>query len=96
MAPGEQLRARQWMGVALAFLGLFLGFAEGFGSAGGTLLGDAFGVIAAVLWSATTVVVRASRLARVSATKTLESVAKFPLGFIPRGAGLVVRDQKLG
>lgn len=71
MAPGEQLRTRQWAGVALAFFGLFLGFAEGFGSAGGTLLGDAFGVIAAVLWAATTVVVRASRLARVSATKTL-------------------------
>ena len=70
--PGERLNAGQWMGVALAFLGVALAFADGFGAArGATLLGDAFGVIAAVLWAATTVLVRATRLTSASAAKTL-------------------------
>lgn len=70
--PGERLNVRQWLGVLLAFVGLFLAFADGFHSAGGaTALGDLFGVIAAVLWAATTVLIRASALARISATRTL-------------------------
>ena len=70
--PGERMNAGQWTGVALAFLGVALAFADGFSTAeGSTLIGDAFGVIAAVLWAAVTLVIRASRLTSVSATKTL-------------------------
>jgi drug/metabolite transporter (DMT)-like permease len=70
--PGERLAPLQWAGVLLAFAGLVAAFADGLGAGGrGTLLGDAFGVIAAVLWAATTVLVRGSPLARVSAEKTL-------------------------
>jgi drug/metabolite transporter (DMT)-like permease len=70
--PGERLAPLQWAGVLLAFSGLVAAFADGFGADGrSTLLGDAFGVIAAALWAATTVLVRASSLARVSAEKTL-------------------------
>jgi drug/metabolite transporter (DMT)-like permease len=72
LVPGERLSLRQWAGVLLAFAGVFLAFADGFFSAGGaTALGDLFGVIAAVLWAATTVLIRASGLARITATKTL-------------------------
>ena len=35
------------------------------------MLGDAFGVIAAALWAATTVVIRTTGLSRISASKTL-------------------------
>lgn len=70
--PGERLNAGQWSGVALAFLGVALAFADGFSAASGsTLIGDAFGVIAAVLWAATTVLVRSTRLTSASAAKTL-------------------------
>jgi len=70
--PGERLNAGQWSGVALAFLGVALAFADGFSMASGsTLIGDAFGVIAAVLWAATTVLVRSTRLTSASAAKTL-------------------------
>jgi len=70
--PGERLNASQWTGVALAFLGVALAFADGFGTAAGpTLIGDVFGVIAAALWAATTVLIRATRLSSASATKTL-------------------------
>ncbi len=70
--PGERLNAVQWTGVMLAFLGVALAFADGFSTArGSTLIGDAFGVIAAALWAATTVVIRSTRLTSASATKTL-------------------------
>ena len=70
--PGERLNAGQWTGVALAFLGVALAFADGFSTAkGSTLIGDAFGVIAAALWAATTVLIRSTRLTSASATKTL-------------------------
>ncbi|HEY5291601.1 MAG TPA: DMT family transporter, partial [Burkholderiales bacterium] len=61
--PGERLNAGQWTGVVLAFLGVALAFADGFSTAAGsTLVGDAFGVIAALLWAATTVLIRSTRL----------------------------------
>lgn len=70
--PGERLNASQWTGVGLAFLGVALAFADGFGTAqGSTLIGDVFGVIAAALWAATTVLVRSTRLNSASAAKTL-------------------------
>jgi drug/metabolite transporter (DMT)-like permease len=71
MVAGERLGLRQWLGVALAFSGLVLAFAEGFSAGRNTWLGDACGLIAAILWAATTVLIRATRLARVSAAKTL-------------------------
>ena len=70
--PGERLNAGQWAGILLAFLGVALAFADGFSTAAGsTLIGDVFGIVAAVLWAAVTLVIRASRLASISATKTL-------------------------
>lgn len=70
--PGERLAAVQWAGVLLAFAGLATAFADGFAADGrSTLPGDAAGVIGAALWAATTVLIRGSSLARVSAEKTL-------------------------
>lgn len=69
--PGEQLRPIQWLGVGTAFCGLLAAFGEGFLHARGSLLGDTFGLIAAVMWAATTVWIRATRLSHVSADKVL-------------------------
>ena len=72
LVPGEHLSRTQWAGVLLAFAGVALAFGEGFLAAqGATLLGDLFGMVAAVLWGLTTVLIRASRLSRASAEKTL-------------------------
>ncbi|QGZ62319.1 DMT family transporter [Paraburkholderia acidisoli] len=79
--PGERMRRTQWIGVSIAFVGMALAFADGFvrhGSASGAthamlvgVAGDALGVLGGIAWAATTVVVRSSPLARVSASKAL-------------------------
>lgn len=71
LVPQERLDARQWLGVAVAFGGVVLAFADGFSSGRGTLLGDLFGVLGALFWALTTILIRATRLASVSASKTL-------------------------
>jgi len=71
LVPGEKLVGIQWLGVGLAFMGVALAFGDGFYSDPSSLLGDGFGIIAAFLWAATTVVIRTSSLSNASATKTL-------------------------
>lgn len=85
LVRGEQLFAGQWVGVLLAFCGIGLAFYEGDAS-----VGDAFGVIGAALWAATTVLIRATRLAHARATKTLlyqlaVSAAMLPLASLALG-----------
>jgi drug/metabolite transporter (DMT)-like permease len=67
----ERLNVRQWAGVLIAFGGVALAFGDGFSSGRGTLLGDFFGVLGALFWALTTILIRASRLASVAPAKTL-------------------------
>lgn len=71
LIPQERLDARQWAGVLVAFGGVALAFGDGFSSGRATLLGDFFGLLGAVFWAVTTILIRCTRLASVSATKTL-------------------------
>jgi drug/metabolite transporter (DMT)-like permease len=90
---GERMAWRQWVGVLTAFAGLLLAFIEK--ASGGSLAGDAFGVLAALFWAATTVVIRATPLAQVTATKVLlyqlgvSALVMFPLSWMvgERGIG---------
>ena len=68
LIPGERLHPGQWLGVLVAFGGVVLAF---FNTGKSTWIGDLCGIAAAVFWSATTVLIRATRLAQASATKTL-------------------------
>jgi len=70
VARQERLDAVQGLGLAIAFGGVVWAFAEGL-QGGGSWLGDALGLLAAVLWAGTTVVVRATRLSRALPEKTL-------------------------
>lgn len=70
----ERLTPAQWVGLVLAFGGVVWAFAEGFTRpAAGPLqwLGDLLGIIAAVLWGLTTLVLRASRLSTAPPEQTL-------------------------
>jgi drug/metabolite transporter (DMT)-like permease len=68
---GEQLSWRHLAGVALAFAGIVFGFAGASGVRPDAWIGDGLGLLAALGWAATTVLIRASRLATISATKVL-------------------------
>jgi drug/metabolite transporter (DMT)-like permease len=65
----ERLRPVQWAGLALAFLGLISGFAGG--APGGGAIGDALALLAAGLWGATTIVIKATPLKRADPLKVL-------------------------
>ncbi|HEY4957977.1 MAG TPA: DMT family transporter [Caldimonas sp.] len=74
IARSERLSALQSAGLLLAFAGVAWAFAEGFSRpAAGPMqwLGDGLGVLAGVLWGATTLAIRASALSQASAEKTL-------------------------
>jgi len=73
IARSERLSPLQSAGLVLAFAGVAWAFAEGFSQPHGPKqwLGDALGVLAGVLWGATTLAVRATRLGQASAEKTL-------------------------
>jgi len=74
IAHAERLGWLQTFGLTLAFAGVASAYAEGFthpAAGDRQWLGDALGVAAGVLWGATTLAIRGSRLSAASAEKTL-------------------------
>jgi drug/metabolite transporter (DMT)-like permease len=84
--PGERLRMIQTVGLCCAFVGIAIAFRESLSlPTYRMLIGDLMLVGAAVLWGATTVLVKASPLARIEPGKTLlyqlaVSAVVLPLG----------------
>jgi drug/metabolite transporter (DMT)-like permease len=74
VAKTERPDAVQLIGLAAAFCGVAWAFAEGWGaphSGDRQWLGDALGIVAAVLWGGTTLVIRGSRLGSAAPEQTL-------------------------
>jgi drug/metabolite transporter (DMT)-like permease len=74
IARAERLSPAQLAGLLLAFAGVAWAFAEGFtrpAAGPHQLLGDGLGVLAGVLWGATTLAIRGTKLSAASAEKTL-------------------------
>ncbi|MEX2129767.1 MAG: DMT family transporter [Xanthobacteraceae bacterium] len=70
--PGEQLRRQQTIGLFCAFAGVVIAFSDGLMLPSyRALIGDAMMLAAAALWGATTVLVKATKLARIDPAKTL-------------------------
>ena len=73
--PSERLSLIQWLGIACAFLGIVIAFlfrpAASQAAASSALWGDALALLAGVLWAATTIAVRLTKLAEAPATQTL-------------------------
>jgi len=69
----EKLRPIQWIGLVIAFAAVAVAFSEGFTgtSTARQLRGDALALAGGVLWGLTTLVIRASNMAKASAEKTL-------------------------
>ncbi|WP_245651163.1 DMT family transporter [Paramagnetospirillum marisnigri] len=95
LVPAERLNRVQTLGLGCAFLGIIAAFGETLALPSGTQwIGDAMLLASAVLWGATTLVVRNSALGRLSAEKTLfyqlaVSAVALPLASLALGeAGL--------
>lgn len=72
LLPQETIRRNQWLGMALAFGGILVLFGENLlKPAGQAWIGDLMMLAAAVLWAATTLTIKASRLATAATEKTL-------------------------
>jgi drug/metabolite transporter (DMT)-like permease len=84
--PGEHLRMIQVVGLCCAFVGIVVAFRESLSyPTYRMLMGDGMLAVAAVLWGATTVLIKASPLARINPGKTLlyqlaVSAVVLPLG----------------
>ena len=68
----ERLQPLQWLGIAIAFAGLALAFLGRDDGRAASWWGDAQALLAGLCWGATTVAVRATRLAQASAGETLQ------------------------
>ena len=74
IARSERLSRWQMIGLLIAFSGVAWAFEEGFSAPSAAprqLFGDALGVLAGVLWGATTLAIRGTKLSGASAEKTL-------------------------
>lgn len=67
----EKLSGLQWAGLLCAFVGVAFAMREGFSGSTSTGYGDALGLLGGMFWGLTTVVIRTSNLAKVSAEKML-------------------------
>ena len=89
--PGERLRMIQVIGLFCAFAGIVVAFNESLRlPTYRMLIGDGMLAAAAVLWGATTVLIKASPLARIAPSKTLlyqlaVSAVALPLGSLAVG-----------
>jgi drug/metabolite transporter (DMT)-like permease len=79
----ERLRPIQWAGLAFAFVGVACGFLGR--TKGGSLAGDALALLAALLWAATTIVIKATPLRHIDPIKVL----LYQIGFAALIAPLV-------
>lgn len=77
LLPEERMKPLQWLGVAIAFCGIAVAFLGKSGQDAGQpgapdmLLGDAMGLMAGLLWGATTVAIRKTSLSEAAPAKTL-------------------------
>ncbi len=96
IARAERLGPAQMAGLMVAFAGVAWAFAEGFtrhAADDRQWIGDSLGVLAALMWGATTLAIRGSRLSQASAEKTLlyqlvVSGLLLALGALARGTPL--------
>jgi drug/metabolite transporter (DMT)-like permease len=94
LLPGERLNASQWIGLALSFAGLVVAF--GVPDPAVTrwvILGDIMMVAAGLAWGATTLVIKASALARTPAETVLayQLVVSIPI----LGVGALLLGERI-
>jgi drug/metabolite transporter (DMT)-like permease len=96
--PGDRLTPRKVAGLALAFAGLLVAFADRLGAPlDETMLGDLLSLLAGLCWGATIVAIKATRLTRIAPERTLlyqlaAAALLLPLGFALGERGVFAPD----
>lgn len=99
--PGEVLGKAQVVGLCCAFLGIVTAFSESIGNPRSAMIvGDAMLLLAAVFWAAATVMVKASVLSRIRASRVLlyqlvVSAVLLPIGAVLLGQTAITRATPL-
>ncbi|ANH70056.1 DMT family transporter [Mitsuaria sp. 7] len=95
ISPAERLTKRQAAGLLVAFGAVAFAFGEGLQGTGPTMqwLGDALGVLAALLWGGTTLAIRATKLSSASVEKTL--LYQLAVSAFALAAGAMVTGEAL-
>ena len=89
LVPGDTLTPRKLAGLALAFCGLVVAFADRLGAPlDASATGDLLALVAGLCWGLTTVVVKASRLTRIAPERTLLYQIATALILLPLGYAL--------
>ena len=94
LVPGDHFRVSQWLGLLLSFLGIVITFGLPTpASDPRQILGDLMLVGGAAAWAATTLIIKASALNRISAEKTLlyQLVVSAPL----LGIGAIIFGERM-
>lgn len=91
---GERLRAPQWLGMLCSFAGLVVAF--GVPDASGTgkqLIGDTMMIVAGIMWGATTLVIKGSKLRTAPAEKVLAYQLAVSIPIL--GLGIVLFGERI-
>ncbi len=94
LVPGDHFRVSQWLGLLLSFLGIVIAFGLPTpASDPRQILGDLMLVGGAAAWAATTLIIKASALNKISAEKTLlyQLVVSAPL----LGIGAIIFGERM-
>ncbi|MBN9081592.1 MAG: hypothetical protein BGP04_11380 [Rhizobiales bacterium 62-17] len=71
VAPDERLRLSQWLGLALAFIGVALALSVSFSVSRDMLIGDVLCLLAGIGWAITTLIIKGTKLRFAPASKIL-------------------------
>jgi drug/metabolite transporter (DMT)-like permease len=92
--PGESLGKAQLAGLCCAFLGILTAFSESIGKPQSLILvGDAMLLLAAVFWAAATIMVKASPLSGIRASRVLLYQLVVSAVVLPIGAALLGQTE---
>jgi drug/metabolite transporter (DMT)-like permease len=87
--PGDRMTPRKMAGLLLAFAGLLVAFADRLGAPmDASATGDLLALLAGMCWGGTTVVIKATRLTRIAAERTLLYQLATALPLVPLGLAL--------
>ena len=92
--PGESLGRAQLAGLCCAFLGIMIAFSESIGKPqSSVLVGDMMLLLAAVFWAAATIMVKASPLSGIRASRVLLYQLVVSAVVLPIGAALLGQTE---